>query len=258
MKYDILLPTLPEYTSEYNSSFLATDTSTTDTGQVPEREETIQPGVNRFRDAIEAGQNIGDASALIDLLVNGYNEVQDAYTSNFANSGPSDAKRKEVAGDYILKRREHIVKQTVIAISTNSLPTVGNVGSLYTPEAIEEIAEAYVDSRFDIASERQMKAKQKADVFASAVLPRTVELNNQPAHITIKQESENSESKKSFRDVLKGFGSAAFSRFQTAPSIISGSIDISPRVQEAMPGQPAKAKDLTGDSLTVTIKTVRQ
>lgn len=82
-----------------------------------------------------------------------------------------------------------------------------------------------------------------------------------PTHITHGSDNEDLESTRKFTEVLRGgikeLGSTALQIIQSAATIFSGPIEITPRVHEATPERPADPEYMKGDALTVTSKTVK-
>ena len=103
------------------------------------------------------------------------------------------------------------------------------------------------------------------EAYVEDSINRAIDRANHPAHIRT-GEGDDTEAGSKFVEVLKEgikeLGSAALNAVKTTASIFSGPIathspEDDKRVYEAAPGHPADPEDLTGDILTVTLKTVK-
>jgi hypothetical protein len=102
------------------------------------------------------------------------------------------------------------------------------------------------------------------EAYVEDSINRAIERANHPAHIRAGEIDEEANNK--FVEAIKGsyesIGSVAMNAIKWTASIFSGPIDThTPKddlhVYEAAPGHPADPEDLTGDTLTVTLKTVK-
>jgi len=102
------------------------------------------------------------------------------------------------------------------------------------------------------------------EAYVEDSISRAIDRADHPSHIRSGEIDEEANNK--FVEAIKGsyenIGSAAISAIKWTASLFSGPIDTTPyaddnRVHEAAPGHPADPEDLTGDTLTVTLKTVK-
>jgi len=102
------------------------------------------------------------------------------------------------------------------------------------------------------------------EAYVEDSISRAIERADRPSHIRAGEIDEEANNK--FVEAIKGsyenIGSAAINALKWTASLFSGPITTftpldDDRIREAAPGHPANPEDLTGDTLTVTMKTVK-
>ena len=230
--------------------------------------EIIIPGYNSYREQ-QAARSIVELekspeTALIDSMF-------DEYVSVLSN--PQDEYRfktqNETAKEFNLNAQGEIidVKEPEPIFITMSKKEVLDAKYkdllLYTKGSVLSEDFDLENSSLSVEEwalrEQELQTLLKMEVDGS--IQRAIERAGYSTHISFESEDEDPESASKFIEALKGMkdlGAVAIQSIQSAVPTFSAPIDLVRRIREAAPGRPANPKDLTGDSLTVTMKTVKK
>ena len=160
-------------------------------------ESLIIPSVNK---TAETGHTWGHAGALIDTMVDGYNEALTLYRTKFVQDRSDDIDHRIHLEAYLRTGKALIVDQVFLALQSNSLPEVGVIAGKYSDEVLLAIAEVHTDQRFAAALERLDDTKP-TEKIAVVALENTVEVRHD--HVTYVEEDPNPETSHKFREIIK-------------------------------------------------------
>ena len=245
-------------------STLSRSENSTPEPMAPNTEDIIIRGYDTFREQ-EAARSLVDINKSPEALM--LDSMYDEYVQVLANPqseyqfDQGDETIKEVhtneTGEIILtpaeKKYVTVSKKDVLKAKYDDL-VLYTAGSLRFENIDINHSLLSVDEMLNLEAAQALMVQETVE----ASIQQAVERAGYPSHISFESKDEDAESKSKFIEVLsegiKDFGAVAIRSIMTYGDLFSKPI----KIQEAAPDKPADPENLTGDTLTVTLNTIKK
>jgi len=245
-------------------STLSRSENSTPEPTISDTDENIVLGYDTYREQ-QAAQSLVDIdkspeALMLDSMYDEYVQVlvnpQTEYKFDQGEETPKEVHTNET-GEIVLtpaeKKYVTVSKKDVLKAKYDDL-VLYTAGSLRFEDIDINHSLLSVDEMLNLEAAQALMVQETVE----ASIEQAVERAGYPSHISFESEDEDAEAKAKFIEVLsegiKDFGLVAIRSIMTNVDLFSRPI----KIQEATPDKPADPENLTGDTLTVTLNTIKK